>query len=389
MTTTDHRPYFSLEQFRVALISKYLEIYTSDVVVQEKIHGSNISIVGTTRKAYEPVWNIQLGSRKRWIGANEKFNNFQQLVNKHKKQIINLFNLAIERNPEFIESIEDGEIISIRIYGEIYGGKYGGTSANDAIRTQKEPNYCPFNDFAFFDMIICSNPVPVLDTHTLVQEVGLKIAPIIYQGQLSKFLENFDVNKFNSIVSHTFYGLPFIEVDNSTEGVTIRTTNPHAEGDECTILKFKQTWAVENPRVFQRKIISLADASEEQLSACMAMLNENRLISYSSKNTIEDMTNPKLLVKHVKEIIEDTMKDIIEEFPVSKYPELNHKNVRSKLSKNAFPMIKGFISKLTLTLSDEERIANLARLNEKLLVEAKMITQRIEMLNTRLNKILA
>ena len=55
-----------------------------------------------------------------------------------------------------------------------------------------------------------------------------------------------------------------------------------------------------------------------------------RFISYKSKNTIEDITNPRLIGSHVKEIVEDTMKDelmnflptnililIIEKFPVT------------------------------------------------------------------------
>ena len=51
----------------------------------------------------------------------------------------------------------------IRLYGEVYGGQYGGDNANGAVKTQREPNYCPFNDFAFFDIYVDEIKMPVLE----------------------------------------------------------------------------------------------------------------------------------------------------------------------------------------------------------------------------------
>ena len=82
-----HRPYYSLEQFRNSLVDKYLEIY-GNVIVMEKIHGSNIQIMG---HFVDGTWTILLGSRRKWISMREKFNNFQSLFAKHESNIISLF----------------------------------------------------------------------------------------------------------------------------------------------------------------------------------------------------------------------------------------------------------------------------------------------------------
>ena len=135
MTEITHIPYYSLEQFRNSLIDKYLEIYGEDVVVQEKIHGSNIVIYG---RRIGGSWFFKLGSRRKWIGVNEKFNNFQVLFKKSEVDIREMFTYLIEKY-----GINDGEV---RIYGEIFGGKYGQETASGAFKTQKEPNYGPNND---------------------------------------------------------------------------------------------------------------------------------------------------------------------------------------------------------------------------------------------------
>jgi Rnl2 family RNA ligase len=341
--TTTHYPYTSLEQWRIAKMDEYIGIYTSDVIVQEKIHGSNISIVGTWDGS---IWNFQLGSRKRWIEPTEKFNNLQHLFKIHQDQIIALFN-DIYMDRQSVDANGDPNVI--RLYGEVYGGQYGGDNANGAVKTQREPNYCPFNDFAFFDIYVDEIKMPVLEMIERTERHELKVAPVIYTGPLATFLETFDVNTFQSVVSKKFYDLDFLVTPKATEGVTIRTTNPDAVGDETTIMKFKQTWAAENPRLQKPK--PPQNNYAEQITDCVGMLNENRIISYKSKNTLADITNPKLIVTHVKNIVADTMKDIGEEFPVIEYPELNRKEISKKLSKIAFQMFKKYID----TLSEDSK----------------------------------
>ena len=39
--------------------------------------------------------------------------------------------------------MSDNNTGCVRLYGEVFGGKYGGSSDHGAIKTQSEPNYCP------------------------------------------------------------------------------------------------------------------------------------------------------------------------------------------------------------------------------------------------------
>ena len=359
MTEITHIPYYSLEQFRNSLVDKYLEIYREDVVVQEKIHG------------------FKLGSRRKWISDNEKFNNFQALFKQSEDDIREMFTYLIEKY-----EINDGEV---RIYGEIFGGKYGQETSSGAIKTQREPNYGPNNDCAFFDIFIRDLQelgenqihVPVMDAIAAFEKFNLKYPPIVYKGKLNAFLTNFDVEKFTSIVSMEFYGLDYIHSDKGTEGVTIRSVCPQSP-DEDIVLKYKQAWAVENRRVFDKKPKVFNQISDVE-SLCLDMLNNNRLDSYNSKNTVDDMTNPRLIGSHMREIIDDTIRDIKIEFPSDKYPDLNLKKISGLLSKKGYPMFKQYIKNIEKSfLTPEIRIQNLIREQDDITANVKILSNRLE-----------
>ena len=368
----DHRSYHSLESLRLRLIPEYLNTY-GDVVVQEKIHGSNISIVGIWKNG---VWEWHLGSRKRWIVGDEKFNNIQKLFQENKEKIQNLFNdIPVPRH----------ECV-IRLYGEIFGGQYGTENTLNAIRTQREPNYFGGNDFAFFDIMIDGNYMPVLEMIRLVEKHGLRVAPVIYKGPLVDFLADFNVNSFQSVVSQRFYNLPFISTPNATEGITIRTTNPNPEGDEATILKWKQDWAVENRRVNMTSP-SRPDNHSEMEQACLDMVNQARMASYGSKIPINDLTDPRLISTHVKEIVEDTMKDVFEEFPPHLNPEMKVKVIRRLVSRKVFPAFKNYLAELeTRDMTTDQRILRLVGESKMLNVEINTLRLRLSELDARFER---
>jgi len=366
-TSTDHQSYTSLEAFRLRLISDYLITYSSAVVVQEKIHGSNFQITGTW---IDGKWFFQIGSRKRWVTADEKFNNIHNLFARDRTKIISLFD-------EIREGTND---ITIRLYGEIYGGKYGGEKALNAIATQNEVNYCPDNDIAFFDLVVNDKTMPILRTIDLVEKHGIRMVPLIFKGNLFDFVKDFNVNSFESVVSQKFYGLPFLNTPKATEGVTVRTTNPDAEGDEAIVLKWKQDWAVENRRVNQSNPSPITDDKALERES-IAMLNPNRIDSYASKISVDELTNPRFIGKHVKEIIADTMVDILKEFPNAEYPELDRKLINKKLSQIAFPMFKKFL--MIQSMTPEMRIKNLSVEGNNLAAEASILSQRLAALHER------
>ena len=376
LCTVEHRPYNSLEQFRNALVDKYLEIY-NQVIVQEKIDGSNVQIMG---QYVYGKWNFLLGSRRKWISAKDKFNNFQTLFAENSDNIIALFNEAISNLP-------NKENVIVRLYGEIFGGKYGDKSDPGAFKTQKGPNYGSGNDFAFFDMIVDGKTIYVETLLTLLSSHNLKAPPIIYRGNLANFLSGFDVDKFQSRVSKIYYNLDFIDTPKATEGVTIRSLNPFAIGDESLVMKYKQSWALENGRLRHKQTNSPTndESKGEVINACLSMMNTNRINCYYSKNTLDDITNTRMIGTHIKNLIEDAMKDIDEEFPYVKYPDLDKKALSSMLSKKTFPMFKSFVAELNkVPLTPEQRMENLISTNENLSAQVNILYQR---LNTVMNRL--
>jgi len=380
----DHRPYKSLESFRLALIDQYLTTYKTDVLVQEKIHGSNIVILGYYSNR---EWSFRLGSRKKWISSNDIFNNFQKLFENHKSMMIDLFQSVMDSTIDASKDTTEhpSEKITIRLYGEIFGGKYGQQCDKGSYKTQSDPNYCPYNDFAFFDIYVNDRCIPVLNAVELIEQSGLKVAPIIYQGPLAVFLKDFEVDAFKSVVSERYYDLPFIDTDKSTEGVTIRTIGFFDDtDDESIVLKYKQSWILENRRVNQSSPKPISN-DDSLMQACIDMLNVNRLDSYKGKTTLDDFTNPRLLTTHIKAIVEDTVEDIQKEFPNEDYPNLNIKKIRGLLSKKGYPMLKDYISHLNnQRLPVESRVDSIENDTLRMAASINMMRQRILRLNQRI-----
>jgi len=264
------------------------------------------------------------------------------IFDKIQSKIFRLFDYLYMNNQE--AGALDTEIVTIRLFGEVFGGKYRDSTDSGCFRTQKEVNYCPFNDVAFFDIDYNGVPIPVLKAHEALMLMSIRTVPQIYIGPLKTFIETFDVNKFKSVVSQHFYGLEFIDVPDSTEGVTIRTTDPNAAGDKASVIKMKQMWALENKRLNPKVKPPVPTSTPAQVVEALNMLNEARLVSWSSKNTIEDITDMRKIQENVAAIITDTMKDVREEFP-NIGNELN-KEILRMLSKKAFPMFKTYISEL-------------------------------------------
>lgn len=341
-----HVKYPSLENYKPKFKGKFKKLYGNiDVIATEKIHGSNICIVGTKTLTLNSGWEIKLGSRNRWIDPEETFHNFHSVYEKYKDDIIKLFDeLYCQINANADNGDTGNGPITIRLFGEIFGGKYGDQKDDTAIKVQKEPNYCPFNDIALFDIMVDNTKYPILQTHQLLQKYSLKTPPVIYRGSFDTFIEEFDINSFNSVLSKEFYNLDFIDTPKATEGVTIRTTNPSPRYKEQIILKYKKDWALECGKPKNNKNNGYNGDSEFERT-CYSMVNDNRFNSYISKNTMEDVLDPELLGHHIKEIVEDIIIDIKKENPENP-SQKDIKKIKKNLSRRVYPMFKEYIKSL-------------------------------------------
>ncbi len=239
----------------------------------------------------------------------------------------------------FNEIAGDKTECEIRLYGEVFGGQYGKVKDLKSFKTQNEPNYCPQNDIAFFDIFIDGINIPIMDSIDIFNKYEIKVAPVIFKGLLKDFLQNFDIKDFNSVVSKEFYGLDYIDSLKSTEGVTIRNI---CIENEPIILKWKKKWALENGRVNIESPIKINTGLEVE-HICLDMVNNNRISSYASKITFDELIDPQLISFHVKEILNDTMKDINDEFPPHLNPTIKFKNIKKKIIGKVYPMFKSYI----------------------------------------------
>ena len=326
-----HHKYPSLDNFREKLRDYYLQ-NLGEVIVQEKIHGANAQFSGRFKNG---ECNIMLGSRNRWIEPKETFHNLHDVYNTYSDNIIGLFN-------EIKTKIKD--TIIIRLFGEIFGGKYGTEKYNYTYCVQKEPNYCPHNDIAFFDIMVNGEKLNVIESHKLFEKFNLKIAPVIFRGQIKDFLSNFEIDKFKSVVSTRLYNLPYIKSPKSTEGVTIRMINPPSEKQEI-IIKYKQTWALESGRPKNYRNVNYDNDFENK---CNDIVNYNRISSYRSKITVEEFLDIKQIAFHVRNIVEDIIIDIKKESN-----QTITKNINKKLYRIVFAEFKRFVRDI-----DEENITN-------------------------------
>lgn len=362
----EHFKYPSLENINGRLESFLYE----DVLIQEKIHGCNVCICG---KYEDNKWNIKLGSRTRWIEKYDKFYTIEETYETNKENILSVFN---ELKNLYTEKI------TIRLFGELFGGKYGKEISKNAMRIQKEPNYCPFNDFAFFDIMINGEKIDVLKTNELLEKNNLKIAPIIYKGKFIDFYKTFDINNFNSVISEKFYNLPFIDTLKSTEGVTIRKINP--SNNRGYILKYKKEWALEiskkSKQISLKKEVNITEVE----SMCYYMINENRFNSYKSKNTLDDLLNKKLLFNHLQEIAKDILVDVEKEFGNKKF---NVQKLQKKLSQKICPLFKIYLKEIDEVQSNKERIELLEKKYENFKIDIDFIRNKFKSINTRIQNL--
>jgi Rnl2 family RNA ligase len=123
-------------------IQEILSNHTLEFVALEKIHGTNFSFITNGI-------DVQCCRRSDILKLDESFFNWQNILNKYKQNIINLFGL-VKKKLRINMGID---IIQIQLYGELYGGNYPGTEKINGNKSiQKGIYYSNSYSFASFDL---------------------------------------------------------------------------------------------------------------------------------------------------------------------------------------------------------------------------------------------
>jgi Rnl2 family RNA ligase len=327
-TTMEFRKYNSVENsYQNDFISAIIEQGFGDLdyVVQEKIHGANLSFITDGQ-------NILSAKRTELILDNEAFFNAKLVQEKYTDKIFNLFK-------EFSQSFDTK---TLTIFGELFGGGYPHPDIpkdDHAKLVQRGIYYSPTNDFFAFDILL--NNDKYLDVETasgLFEKFGFVYAKTLFKGTLKDCLAF--SNEFKTTIPAE-YGLPQLD-GNICEGVVVRPLQPSfIRGGSRVLIKNKnEKWAENNnfiDKLILSKLLHEGEVlSEEASFLCeeiYKLITQNRLTNLISK--ISEV-NPK---KDLGKILGLYNKDALTDFFKT------HKDRYDSLEKHESKAVNKFLNK--------------------------------------------
>jgi Rnl2 family RNA ligase len=301
----DFKKYNSIENsYQIEFLNEIKEqgFYDLEYVVQEKVHGANLSFITNGK-------DIISAKRTELITDDENFYNSKYVQHKYESKVIQLYKLISEKY---------SDVKQVTIFGELFGGIYPQPNVekvNTAVFVQKGVYYCPDNDFYAFDILINSDQYLDNDTiNNLFESVGFLYAKTIFRGSLNDCLEY--PNNFKSKISEWF-NLPDLQ-QNICEGVVIRPVQPSffRNGSRVLIKNKNERWT-ENNNFIDKNILksllnqqeTLSDDAQILCEEIFKYITENRLQNVISKiGTITPKDYGKLLGLYCKDTLEDFLK---------------------------------------------------------------------------------
>lgn len=305
-------------------------------IVQEKVHGANFSFFTDGKE-------IKIAKRTAFIEKDEKFFNAHQMLERYRKNVIEVFQKvkAIYPNVE-----------TVVIYGELFGGGYKHQDVEpvkDAVKVQKGIEYAPHNEFYAFDIKL--NGITYLDTEVVNQifeETGFFYAKILFQGTLEEALKF--PNVFNSKIP-ALLGLPELE-DNRCEGTIVKTLKTRYFGNGARIiLKNKNEKWVEKSKMVKKegktvhKQVHFSEKAYEIWEEIQKYATANRLNNVVSK--IGEF-EPKMIGKVIGLFSQDILEDFQKDFPAA-FTAIE-KEEQKRINKKLNSLVIDFIKEELMTL---------------------------------------
>ncbi|MGG5209850.1 RNA ligase, Rnl2 family [Chryseobacterium sp. MIQD13] len=299
-------------------------------IVQEKVHGANFSFFTDGKE-------IKIGKRTAFIENDEKFFNAHQILERYRKNVIDLF--------QNVKSIYP-ETETVVIYGELFGGGYKHQEVEpikDAVKVQKGIEYAPHNEFYAFDIKL--NGTTYLDTDLVNQifdKTGFFYAKILFQGSLEEAL--MFPNVFDSKIPG-WLGLPEIE-NNMCEGTIVKTLKTRYFGNGSrVILKNKNEKWVEKSKMVRKqeknvqKPTNFSETAQDIWEEIQKYVTENRLNNVISKiGEFEPKMIGRIIGLFAQDILEDFGKDFPEAF--TRVEKEEQKKINKKLNTLVIDFIK-------------------------------------------------
>lgn len=278
-------------------------LWLKEYVVQEKVHGANLSYITTDGQHF-------VGAKRRGlIGEEEQFYNYKTILQNLQGKFSAIWEELKLQHPEMEQ---------LTIFGEVIGGSYPHKEVEKtkgAMKVQKGVFYSPDNLFLAFDIMLNSEYYLGVDqANYYFEKHQLLHAKTLFRGSIEDCLAY--SNAFDSTIPQEL-GLPVLS-PNTCEGVIIRPVESvHFNGGTRVILKNKnEKWA--ERKKFDKKI-----QPKEPESTKVGKLKE-AILTYATDNRLNNVLSKLGEVSHKdfgkvmglfnKDIVEDFTKDYEELF---------------------------------------------------------------------------
>ncbi|WP_223601088.1 RNA ligase, Rnl2 family [Chryseobacterium sp. GVT01B] len=305
-------------------------------IVQEKVHGANFSFFTDGKE-------IKIAKRTAFIEKDEKFFNAHQILERYRKNVIEVFQKVKTIHPD---------VETVVIYGELFGGGYKHKEVEpvkDAVKVQKGIEYAPYNEFYAFDIKL--NGITYLNTdvvNRIFEETGFFYAKILFQGTLEEALKF--PNVFNSQIP-AWLGLPELE-NNMCEGTIVKTLKTKYFGNGARIiLKNKNEKWVEKAKMVKKeaktvqKQVHFSEKAQEIWEEIQKYATVNRLNNVISK--IGEF-QPKMIGKVIGLFAQDILEDFEKDFPAA-FTAIE-KEEQKRINKKLNSLVIDFIKEELMTL---------------------------------------
>lgn len=298
-------------------------------IVQEKVHGANFSFFTDGKE-------IKIAKRTAFIERDEKFYNAHQILERYRKNVIDVF----EKVKAIYQDLE-----AVVIYGELFGGGYKHKEVEpvkDSIKVQKGVEYAPYNEFYAFDIKL--NGTTYLDAdlvNQIFEKTEFFYAKILFQGTLDEALKF--PNVFDSKIP-AWLELPEIE-NNMCEGTIVKTLKTKYFGNGSrVILKNKNEKWVEKSKMVRKdkpiqKEVHFSETAQNIWEEIQKYATANRLNNVVSKlGEFEPKMIGKVIGLFSQDILEDFEKDFPKVFTTIEKDE--QKRINKKLNSLAIDIVK-------------------------------------------------
>lgn len=300
-------------------------LWTKTYVVQEKVHGANLSYFTNDGLHFVGA------KRTERIKADERFYNYDVILSSLQDKFSAIWD---DLNAKY------ANLEQLTIFGEVIGGNYPHADVekdNKSSKVQKGIFYAPQNLFFAFDIMINAEQyLGVDEVNYHFEKHGLLHAKTLFRGSLPDCLAY--PNSFESTVPVDL-GLPLIE-PNICEGVIIRPveTASFNNGTRVILKNKNEKWS-EN-KAFTKKI-----KKEEPLPEKVVKLQE-AILTYATDNRLNNVLSKLGEVTHKDfgKVMGLFNKDIVDDF------FKDYEEVLSELEQKERKMITKSIGKATAGL---------------------------------------